>query len=168
MARAKTLSKADQQLWAAFTHNLLLLPGKTRLPLEPDAPPPRPNQESPPSPNPVMPGAAGYPRLAFSPPPGLDSSTWKNFATGKLPTLRRLDLHGLTAARAHHAVTHFIERAYAEQIRCVEIITGNGDILARELPHWLNAPALRKLILAAAHPHAANTGAVRLLLRRIR
>jgi DNA-nicking Smr family endonuclease len=169
MARAKTLTKADQQLWAAFTHNLLLLPGKTRLPLEPDSPPPPPII---PNPLPASPtrhaGEGRHPRLAFSPPPGLDTSTWKNFATGKLPTLRRLDLHGLTAARAHHAVTHFIERAYAEQIRCVEIITGNGDILARELPHWLNAPALRKLILAAAHPHVANTGAVRLLLRRIR
>jgi DNA-nicking Smr family endonuclease len=39
-------------------------------------------------------------------------------------------------------------------------------VLRRELPHWLNAPELRGRILAAAHPHAANTGAVHLLLRR--
>ncbi len=82
--------------------------------------------------------------------------------------IRRLDLHGFTAARAHHAVTHFIERAHAEQLRCVEIITGKGEILAREVPLWLNTPSLRKLILAMAHPHAANTGSVRVLLRRIR
>ena len=30
--------------------------------------------------------------------------------------------------------------------------------MAQELPHWLNAPALRPCILAVAHPHAANTG----------
>jgi DNA-nicking Smr family endonuclease len=53
-------------------------------------------------------------------------------------------------------------------MRCVEIITGKGEILARELPHWLNAPGLRPLILAIAHPHAANTGSVRILLRRAR
>jgi DNA-nicking Smr family endonuclease len=39
-------------------------------------------------------------------------------------------------------------------------------VLRRELPHWLNAPALRPLILALAHPHRANTGAVHVLLRR--
>jgi DNA-nicking Smr family endonuclease len=53
-------------------------------------------------------------------------------------------------------------------VRCIEIITGKGEILARELPHWLNAPGLRPLILAIAHPHAANTGSVRILLRRVR
>jgi DNA-nicking Smr family endonuclease len=41
-------------------------------------------------------------------------------------------------------------------------------VLKRELPHWLNEPALRPLVLAASHPHPANPGSVRLLLRRIR
>ena len=40
--------------------------------------------------------------------------------------------------------------------------------LRRELPIWLNLPELRPLVLAAAHPHPANSGAVRLLLRRLR
>jgi hypothetical protein len=31
---------------------------------------------------------------------------------------------------------------------------------------WLNAPSLRPLVLAAAHPHAANPGSTRILLRR--
>jgi DNA-nicking Smr family endonuclease len=39
-------------------------------------------------------------------------------------------------------------------------------VLRRELPHWLNAPDMRRMLLAAAHPHAANTGAVHLMLRR--
>jgi DNA-nicking Smr family endonuclease len=74
----------------------------------------------------------------------------------------------MTAARAHQAVSHFINEAYAGQLRIVEIITGKGEILHRELPHWLNSPQLRPLILALAHPHSANTGAVRVLLRRMR
>jgi len=168
MAKAKALSKADQQLWAAFSQNLTLLPGKSRLPLEPDPPPPAIAQSPLPVPQPRHGSDCGHPRLAFSNPGGIDSSTWRNFATGKIRAARRLDLHGFTAARAHHAVTHFIERAYTEQVRCVEIITGKGEILARELPLWLNLPSLRRLILAMAHPHAANTGSVRVLLRRIR
>jgi len=169
MARHKGLSKADQQLWAAFSQNLLLLPGKTRLPVEQDAPPPPSDTSTPPAvPQTRHAGESRHPRLAFSNPTGLDKATWKTFSSGKMRAVRRLDLHGFTAARAHHAVSHFIERAHAEQLRCVEIITGKGEVLAREVPLWLNAPALRRLILAMAHPHAANTGSVRVLLRRIR
>jgi hypothetical protein len=36
------------------------------------------------------------------------------------------------------------------------------------LPVWSILPALRPLVLAATHPHAANPGSVRLLLRRPR
>ena len=45
-------------------------------------------------------------------------------------------------------------------------LVSEGGVLRRELPHWLNAPDLRRILLAAAHPHAANTGAVHLMLRR--
>jgi len=165
MARAR-LSKADQQLWAAFSQNIQLLPGKTKLPMEVEAPPAARIAAEPEKP--VEPISGAKPVHLDLAPGGLDRSTWKNFATGKMRAVRRLDLHGFTAARAHHAVTHFIERAHAEQLRCVEIITGKGEVLAREVPLWLNAPALRRLILAMAHPHAANTGSVRVLLRRIR
>jgi DNA-nicking Smr family endonuclease len=166
MAKARGLSKADLQLWAAFTSSIALLPGKIPLAVEP-----------PPAPAPAPAVQAAIPKPVKKPgkhvqvdaaPPGLDKSTWRNFASGKIRAVRTLDLHGMTAARAHHAVTTCIERAYAEQTRCVEIITGKGEILARELPLWLNTPALRPLILALAHPHAANTGSVRILLRRIR
>jgi DNA-nicking Smr family endonuclease len=55
----------------------------------------------------------------------------------------------------------------------VEIITGrgtgeHGGVIRRELPLWLNLPALRPLVLATAHPHARNTGSTRVLLRRAR
>jgi DNA-nicking Smr family endonuclease len=166
---AKGLSEADRKLWAAYSQTLTrLMPGRTRLPLPPEAP-----AEVTPEPVP----APAKPPKAFSfnspigtaiTPAGLDKATWKKFTTGKIRATGRLDLHGHTAARAHHAVIHFVEQAYAEQERCVEIITGKGEILANELPHWLNGPRLRPMILAIAHPHAANTGSLRLLLRRIR
>ena len=62
----------------------------------------------------------------------------------------------------------FLRGAHAERLRCVEVVTGHSGVMRRELPLWLNLPELRRLVLAAAHPHAANPGSVRLLLRRIR
>jgi DNA-nicking Smr family endonuclease len=169
MAKVKGLSKADLQLWAAYSQTLKLLPGKTRLAVEPEplATPALPEQ----------PGITVQKVKARSqakqievgaPPPGLDKSSWRKFRSGESRAARVLDLHGMTAARAHHATLQFILTAYAQQLRVVEIITGKGEVLLRELPHWLNAPQLRPLILALAHPHAANTGSVRILIRRTR
>jgi DNA-nicking Smr family endonuclease len=104
----------------------------------------------------------------------LDNATWNRFRTGRLPASRSLDLHGHSAQRAFHALEQLLLRAQAEQLRCVEVITGRGQrgaehgVLRRELPLWLNLPQIRSLVLAAAHPHPANSGAVRLLLRRSR
>ena len=106
-------------------------------------------------------------------PGGLDSATWNRFRSGKLSPARTLDLHGRTAEPAFHALHGFLHGAYADGVRCVEVITGRGTgqaggVLRRELPLWLNLPSLRPIVLAATHPHAANTGAVRVLLRRAR
>ncbi|MGH7043754.1 MAG: Smr/MutS family protein, partial [Acetobacteraceae bacterium] len=106
-------------------------------------------------------------------PAGLDAASWQRFRSGRLATARSLDLHGHTAQRAYHALCAFLHSAAADHVRCVEVITGRGTgetggVLRREVPLWLNLPELRPLVLAAAHPHAANPGSVRLLLRRPR
>lgn len=105
-------------------------------------------------------------------PAGLDRATWTRFRSGKLVPSRTLDLHGRTAHRAHEALHAFLRGAHADGLRCVEIVTGRGQreggLLRRELPHWLNSPELRPLVLAASHPHPANPGSVRVLLRRTR
>lgn len=170
MARRKGLSEDDILLWAAYGRTLSrLMPGRPRLPPPPEAP-------ALPPPPPAMPPVTAKPNLARGPaelginatPAGLDKASWKQFYSGKTRAEARLDLHGHTATRAHGEVRHFLEQAHFTGLRCVEIITGKGEILARELPHWLNAASLRPLILALAHPHAANTGSVRILLRRRR
>lgn len=125
--------------------------------------------------------AATIPLAIGGPPAGVDKATWQRFRTGKLAAVRKLDLHGMTAQRAFQALTGFLRTAHAEHVRCVEIVTGRGrgdgageargeatGVLRREFPLWLNRPDIRPLVLGAAHPHAANTGAVRLLLRRAR
>jgi DNA-nicking Smr family endonuclease len=118
--------------------------------------------------------SSAVPALAVGGQPGgLDKATWQRLRSGKLVAERRLDLHGLTVQHAFHALVSFLRSAHAERVRCVEIITGRGNgetggAIRRELPHWLNLPEIRPLVLGAVHPHALNPGSVRVLLRRIR
>ncbi len=156
-------TETDLAEWSAYARDLRLLPG--RPPPPPVAPPP-----AAPHAPPARIRATGAVVIGLR-PTGIDSTTWGRFSGGKLPVQRRLDLHGQTAQRAFAALEPFLRTAQTNGLRCVEVITGRGSgeaggILKRELPHWLDAPALRPLILAVLHPHAANTGSVRVLLRR--
>lgn len=169
----RALSADDSAVWSHFARQIALLPGR-------QAPPPPPGEIAAPiiSPRLSAPHVPPPRQIASAvsigyQPGGIDNATWQRFRTGKLAASRTLDLHGRTAQRAFHALVAFIRTAHADHQRCVEIITGRGSgetggVLRRELPLWLNLPDIRPLILAASHPHAANPGSVRLLLRRIR
>jgi DNA-nicking Smr family endonuclease len=165
--RRKILNEADRALWANYAGRIRPLPGRPALP-----PVEVPNAAAPPEP--TVRASARIGRAPMSPlaigshPGGVDGASWNRLRTGKLPTTRVLDLHGHTAQRAFHKLLAFLNTAQAEGVRCVEVVTGQGNVLRRELPLWLNLPQLRGLVLAAAHPHAANPGSVRLLLRRAR
>ena len=175
MAR-RGLSEIDREAWALYAQHVAALPGRAlpALPL-PAAPPAMP----PPSPAPhTIPQATPRPALPSylevgHQPGGVDNSTWGRLRTGKLRATRTLDLHGRTAQAAFAALQTFLHHAHADRVRCVEIITGRGTgeaggVIRRELPLWLNLPPLRPLVLAVTHPHQANVGAVRLLLRKPR
>ena len=172
--KIKGLSPEDIELWAAYSRTLTsLMPGRAKPPelaAPQPAPPaavmaPAPPETSPPR---AKPGKPTTWLGVNATPSGLDKATWSRFSAQKMRAEARLDLHGHTAARAHQEVSRFLQMSHATGLRCVEIITGNGEILARELPHWLNTSALRPLILALAHPHARNAGSIRVLLRRRR
>ena len=175
-SRRRGLTEADRAIWAGYVQSVAPLDGVAR-------------PEAPPAPLPVLgetggvaapalPAAASVPAVQrMGPlivgiqPPGVDNATWARFRTGKLPAGRTLDLHGRTAQRAFFALQSFLGNAHADRLRVVEVITGRGSgegggVIRREFPLWLNLGELRPMVLAAAHPHAANQGSVRLLLRR--
>ena len=178
--RTRGLTEAEAALWASYAGQIAPLRGR------PGKPPaaPEPTTEAAPAPaakppRPPVAAQASKPRMMASPltvgshPGGIDTATWQRFRSGKLIAARTLDLHGMTAQRAFHALVGFLRGAHAEQLRCVEVVTGRGGgetggVIRREFPHWLNLPEIRPLILGAAHPHALNPGSVRLILRRIR
>ena len=176
MPRRPFLTEAERADWAAFARHVRPLPGRTQARPEAQtdlqaAPEVKTAETTNHSVRRVAPGRSVLPPLAIgSQPPGVDNASWQRLRTGKLRPSRSLDLHGRTAQRAHIALEHFVQAAYAEHLRCIEVITGlgrgEGGVIRRELPLWLNLPSLRPLVLAAIHPHPANPGAVRLLLRR--
>ncbi len=167
------LSEDDRADWARYARHVVPLPGRLRPETFDRAPPSPP---SPPRPAPVARSGASRPAAPVvigAQPAGVDTATWQRFRTGKLAAARALDLHGRTAQRSYHALEGFLRTAHADRLRCVEVITGRGageegGVLRRELPMWLNLGQIRPMILAAAHPHPANPGSVRLLLRRVR
>jgi DNA-nicking Smr family endonuclease len=81
----------------------------------------------------------------------------------------RLDLHGMTLARAEQALHDFMGRAYGDGLRCVEIVTGRGNPergtgqLRRYVPLWLGT---WPFILHVAENPRSLGGALYVLLRR--
>lgn len=177
--RQRLLSEHDRAVWAGYARHVVPLPGVAppEVPLTPPPEPPAPAAPSGFAADLLLVPRAAPPRLpplvVGMQPPGVDSATWNRFRTGRLPAARTLDLHGRTAQRAFAALRAFLASAHVDRVRCVEVVTGRGSgeaggVIRRELPLWLNLSELRPLVLAAAHPHAANPGSVRLLLRRVR
>jgi len=176
--RPRTLSEEDRALWRAFVSAVRPMPGHGLAPAPVVPPPPvqAPTAvaKPPPAPPPPTPAAirARIPAVQVgTAPPGMDRSRWRDLNRGRTRPERTLDLHGRRAQDAWHAVRAFLHAAQADGLRCVAVVTGKGPmpeggVLRREFPHWLNAPELRHLVLGAAYPHAANQGAVHLLLRR--
>jgi DNA-nicking Smr family endonuclease len=163
-------AEADESAWEAYLRHVRPLPGRSR----PAAPAP----VAPPPPLPSPPAPAAPPRRLVPPPPlvhgvapaGLDRGSWKRLRTGRTAPARTLDLHGRSVQAAYQALERFLRAAHAEQLRCVEVITGRGangaGAIRRELPMWLNLPALRPYVLAITHAPRGNDGATRVLIRR--
>ena len=179
--RGPRLTEADHAAWAGFTRHIAPRSAGAEAPPPPAASTPPPPRSPPRAAMHAVAPAGGASLAIGAAPAGVDRATWQRFRTGKLAALRKLDLHGMTAQHAFQALSGFLRAAVADGVRCVEIVTGRGTasgnprggfegtgVIRRELPLWLNRPDLRPLVLAAAHPHAANPGAVRLLLRRTR
>lgn len=174
--RRRSLTEDEAALWQGFVTATGIVPLRPAALLAP--PPAAPPESAPPTVGPPPPVPAPPPRPAKLPelavgvaPGGVDRKRWDALRRGRLAPERTLDLHGRRAEEAHGAVTSFVAAAQAQGLRCVAIVTGKGTgetggVLRRELPHWLNASSLRPMILAVAHPHSANTGAVHVLLRK--
>jgi DNA-nicking Smr family endonuclease len=102
---------------------------------------------------------------------GIDGSMQRRLTRGEVLIDLRLDLHGMTAARAHNQLIQFIVSAAHQGRRCVLVITGKGSgVLNAHVPNWLKQQPLsfHVLALAEARPKDGGSGAFYVLLRRKR
>jgi DNA-nicking Smr family endonuclease len=129
------------------------------------APPPPP----PPKPKPVPELAVG--RLA-----DMDKRLAERLRRGQLPIEGKLDLHGLTQEEAHDQLGGFIAVSQKQGRRCILVVTGKGmwregaGILRENVPRWLNERPnrARVLAIAQAQPQHGGSGALYVLLKRLR
>jgi DNA-nicking Smr family endonuclease len=124
------------------------------------------------------PSTCWLPRL--SPLAPLERKIKRRLARGSQHVDGVLDLHGMTQAAAHGALTHFIHRMHAQGGQLAIVITGKGrmspqngyasegGVLRRHTPDWLRAPDLRHMVIGfeeAAAPHG-GAGALYVRIRR--
>ena len=119
------------------------------------------------------------------PAPGLDRRTAERIRRGTREPEARVDLHGMTAERAHRALDRRIAEALARGHRLVLVITGKGGRraepdnpfarpgegrLRREAPRWLRSgPHARHIVgIFEAHARHGGAGAFYVYLKRRR
>lgn len=117
------------------------------------------------------------------PEAGLDRRTSDRLRKGSREPDARIDLHGMTAERAHRACLTFLADAVARGCRVVLVITGKGGrrddsdfmtpgrgVLRESLPGWLRASPLGHSIVGIyqAHQKHGGSGAFYVYLKRNR
>ncbi|TCP61141.1 DNA-nicking Smr family endonuclease [Rhodovulum bhavnagarense] len=122
-------------------------------------------------------------KAAPAPTVRMDHKAYNRLRAGKLRPEARIDLHGMTLAQAHPALTRFILDSQAHGRRLVLVITGKGSsaaddgpiperrgVLRRQVPHWLGQPPLAAAVLqtSAAHRRHGGEGALYVYLRKLK
>jgi len=123
-------------------------------------------------------------------PKGLGHTELRKLRSGRISIEARLDLHGMRQGEAHGALRHFLFSSQQRGLRWVIVITGKGGrsarsegseayfdgsggrpepgVLRRNVPHWLQEPDLRSIVIGfqTAGPQHGGEGALYVNLRR--
>lgn len=102
----------------------------------------------------------------------VDASLKKKALQGDLPIDGKIDLHGMTLARAHQKFSSFLRGHIEQGSRFLLIVTGKGTlgegVIRKSFPHWCEEIGFAHSILLAHHaaPKHGGSGAFYILLRR--
>ncbi len=193
MTRKRSLSDEERTLWDTVTRAIKPLRRRKPKSDEPAAPAPAPKVQTKAPPKFVKPAwaqakptaakPAASARAAPAPPPlaPLGKRMRAKLGRGTEQIDARIDLHGLTQADAHAALSHFLRRAQHDGARVVLVITGKGarpgsdphaerGVLKRQVPHWLESSEMRSFIVGyeSAGIGHGGTGALYVRVRRAR
>lgn len=200
MVRRRGLTPEERELWARIARSAEPLSSRPKplfadpeaeptpqvrravVPAHPPQMPRHPNfrigQAAPHSP-PINNHAPSPAEHMSTAPLRMDQKTHRKMTQGKLQPESRLDLHGMTLARAHPALIRFLLSCHAEGLRLVLVITGKGrgdhgplptrpGALRHQVPHWLHQPPLAGVVqqVRPAHFRHGGEGAYYVYLRK--
>jgi DNA-nicking Smr family endonuclease len=178
-SRLRRLTDEEIDLWIAVAKSVSRRKGaklpsarKVEAPAPEAAPAPdeRVRKHPPPAPRP-----APHPPLA-----PLERRLRKQLAQGRSAIDQSIDLHGMNQAQAHQALRGFLHHAQAQGDRLVLVVTGKGapkanaleregfdqlGVLRRIVPHWLQAPDMRAIVLGFEEAGRAHGGSGALYVR---
>jgi DNA-nicking Smr family endonuclease len=174
--RKRALSEEERALWESVARQAKPLRNKPRVadlhaPAKAEAPVAVKAAAHPKSDIPV---AVPSPKKPAVPPLApLGRRERSQLSKGRKEIESRLDLHGMTQARAHRALSGFLHQAHAEGLTFVLIITGKGKIgvesergvLRRQVPQWLSQPEFRTFVVGFEEAHTGHGGAGALYVR---
>jgi DNA-nicking Smr family endonuclease len=116
--------------------------------------------------------AVPKPSPAAPSPVTIDRRTRKKLARGHEEIDARIDLHGMTQAEAHIALSRFLHRVQADGARFVIVVTGKGGrgngehgVLRRQVPLWLRLPEFRGVVVGFETAHIGHGGEGALYVR---
>ncbi|MDE1936840.1 Smr/MutS family protein [Bradyrhizobium sp.] len=174
--RKRILSEEEHALWESVARQIKPLRKKHRVITAPTAPPSveaRAAAKIAVHPKPV-PATGPQPKKPLTPPlVPLGRRERLQLSKGKKEIEARLDLHGMTQARAHRALSGFLHRAHGDGLTFVLVITGKGKVgaesergvLRRQVPQWLSQPEFRSLVVGFDEAHIGHGGAGALYVR---
>ena len=174
--RHRALTEDERTLWHAVAKTTVPLKRAKRAskpagPVdEAAAPPPRsaavPATSAQPKPSKRAEKPAAPPALA-----PMSRREKARLSRGRQEIDARIDLHGMTQARAHRALLAFLQRAHADGAVFVLVITGKGrvggepGVLRRQVPHWFELPEFRAVVVGYEQAHIGHGGEGALYVR---
>jgi DNA-nicking Smr family endonuclease len=176
--RQRNLSDEERALWESVAKQVKPLRKKARTakPLHPAAEPPSDLRPAPARPVVSVPVPKPKPAPPLAP---LGRREKSKLSRGRSEIDARIDLHGMTQLRAHRALLSFLQRAHADGVTFVLVITGKGKVggaeeergvLRRQVPNWLGLPEFRALVVGFEEAHIGHggEGALYVRIRRAR
>ena len=175
--RKRALTEEERALWESVARQAKPLRNKRRIAdsgasSKPEAQPAAKAVAHPKLATPVP--ALPSPKKPVVPPLApLGRRERSQLSKGKKEIEARLDLHGMTQARAHRALSGFLHRAHDDGLTFVLVITGKGKIgaefergvLRRQVPQWLSQPEFRNMVVGFEEAHIGHGGAGALYVR---
>jgi len=177
--RKRGLSEEERALWDSVAKQLKPLRKKQRVAKAVPAAAPTAATVSPAAaakPHPVKRVVKPLKSPTATPPPlaPLGRRERSHLSRGRKDIEARIDLHGMTQSRAHHALFAFLQRASGDGLTFVLVITGKGrangpdaerGVLRRQVPHWLGLPEFRALVVGFEEAHIGHGGEGALYVR---